>query len=79
MESEDLVGRLRDYMAVESEFYHHKFMNKTRQLRDVDELHEIIDLLHANYLVQKQLFKELARHVSSEGYPLPSIAKLLGK
>ena len=54
-------------------------MNKTRQLRDVDELHEIIDLLHANYLVQKQLFKELARYVSSEGYPLPSIAKLLGK
>ena len=50
-------------MAVESEFYHHKFMNKTRQLRDADELHEIIDLLHANYLVQKQLFKELARYV----------------
>jgi len=79
MESEDLVGRLRNYMAVESEFYHHKFMNKTRQLRDADELHEIIDILHANYLVQKQLFKELARYVATEGYPLPSIAKLLGK
>lgn len=54
-------------------------MDKTKKLRDVDELHEIVDLIHANYLIQKQLFKELAKHMASEGYPLPPITKLLSK
>ena len=79
MASENLVRRLKDYMSMESEFYHLKFMDKTKKLRDVDELHEIVDLIHANYLIQKQLFKELAKHMASEGYPLPSITKLLSK
>jgi len=79
MESENLVRRLKDYMSMESELYHLKFIEKTKKLRDVDELHEIIDLIHANYLVQKQLFRELAKHMASEGYPLPSIKKLLTK
>jgi hypothetical protein len=79
MDSEELLGRLRDYMPVELEFYHLKFMNRTKNLKDVDDLYEIIDLLHANYLVQKEVFTRLVRHLHSEGCSFPSLDELMDK
>ena len=66
-------------MSVDTEFYHTKFMNKAKELRDVEELYEVLDLVHANYLIQKMLFKNLAHRVSSDGYELPPLHELFTK
>ena len=76
-DSDDLKKRLRDYMTVEQEFYHTHFMNRASKIDKVDDLVEILDLLHANYLVQKRLFSSLAREAARSGIELPSIAELL--
>ena len=76
-DSDYLKKRLRDYMTVEQEFYHTHFMNRASKIDKVDDLVEILDLLHANYLVQKRLFSSLAREAARSGIELPSIAELL--
>ena len=76
-DSDDLKKRLRDYMTVEQEFYHTHLMNRASKIDKVDDLVEILDLLHANYLVQKRLFSSLAREAARSGIELPSIAELL--
>ena len=76
-DSDDLKKRLRDYMTVEQEFYHTHFMSRASKIDKVDDLVEILDLLHANYLVQKRLFSSLAREAARSGIELPSIAELL--
>jgi len=78
MDSQDAVLRLRNYMSLESEFYHIKFMEKTKKLDDVQELHEVIDMIHANYLVHRQMFKGLARRAAEDGYELPPLREILG-
>ena len=79
MEGEELLQRLREYMTVEQEFYHHIFMSRARKLDKPEDLVEIIDLLHANYLVQKRLFTNLARAVADSDMELPALKDLLGK
>ncbi len=64
-------------MTMEQEFYHSQFMNRASKIEKVDDLVEILDLLHANYLVQKRLFSGLALEAARSGIELPSIAKLL--
>ncbi len=64
-------------MTMEQEFYHTHFMNRASKIDKVDDLVEILDLLHANYLVQKRLFSNLAREAARSGIELPSIAQLL--
>jgi hypothetical protein len=54
-------------------------MKKTKELVDVDELHEVIDMIHANYLVHRQLFKSLAKRAAEDGYELPPLREILGK
>jgi hypothetical protein len=77
MESDAVLQRLRQYMSMEQEFYHHKFMEKAKKIDDVDELVEIIDLLHSNYLIRQKLFTNLAHYVAEEGFELPCISVLL--
>jgi len=79
MEGEELLQRLREYMTVEQEFYHHIFMSRARKLDKSEDLVEIIDLLHANYLVQKRLFTNLARAVADSDMGLPALKDLLEK
>ena len=64
-------------MTMEQEFYHAYFMNRASKIDKVDDLVEILDLLHANYLVQKRLFSSLAREAARSGIELPTIAELL--
>ena len=77
MESEELLRQLRDYMTIEQEFYHHSFMSRARKIQKTEDFVEILDLLHANYLVQKRLFQNLARFVADSGAPLPPLGDLL--
>jgi hypothetical protein len=77
MDSDAVLQKLRHYMSMEQEFYHHRFMEKAKKIDDVDELVEIIDLLHSNYLIRSKLFINLAHRVAEEGYELPCIAELM--
>ena len=64
---------------MEQEFYHKKFMMKARMIDDIDELREILDLLHSNFLVRKNLFEALAKRVADDGYELPELSELIEK
>jgi hypothetical protein len=77
MESDDLLQRLRDYMTMEQEFYHQRFMSRARKIDKVEDFVEILDLLHSNYLVQKRLFHNLAKSVADSGVELPALGDLL--
>ena len=77
MESDDLLRQLREYMTIEQEFYHHRFMSRARKIEKVEDFVEILDLLHANYLVQKRLFQNLAKSVADSGVQLPRLSDLL--
>jgi len=77
MESEELLARLRSYMSIDQEFYHVKFMDKARKVKTKEDLIEIIDLLHSNYLVRVKLFSNLARRVAEDGYELPPLDELI--
>ena len=79
MESDDLLRRLREYMTIEQEFYHHRFMSRARKIEKAEDFVEILDLLHANYLVQKRLFTNLARAVADSEMDLPALKDLLEK
>ena len=79
MEPKDAVLRLRNYMPLESEIYHIKFMEKAKTLDDVDSLYEVLDMVHATYLVHKHLFKSLAKRASEDGYELPPLKEILSK
>ena len=77
MESDDLLRQLREYMTIEQEFYHHRVMSRARKIEKVEDFVEILDLLHANYLVQKRLFQNLAKSVADSGVELPRLSDLL--
>jgi len=64
-------------MTIEQEFYHHRFMSRARKIEKTEDFVEILDLLHANYLVQKRLFQNLARAVADSGVELPRLKDLL--
>lgn len=64
-------------MSLEQEFYHHKFMQKAKQVSDKDELLEILDLVHANYVIKSKLFSKLALTVTVNGFELPPLSELL--
>jgi len=79
MDGNDLVKRLSEYMTLEQQFYHHNFMSRAQKVDKKEDLVEILDLLHANFLVQKRLFKNLAKEVSDMGVDLPNLKTLLEK
>ena len=79
MGEEELLQRLREYMTIEQEFYHHRFMSRARKIDKAEDFVEILDLLHANYLVQKRLFHNLAKQMSDLGVELPKLKDLLDK
>ena len=64
-------------MSLHQEFYHVKFMEKARGVETKEELIEIIDLIHSNYLIRSKLFSNLARRISQEGYKLPTLSELM--
>ncbi len=52
-------------------------MSRARKIEKTEDFVEILDLLHANYLVQKRLFQNLARAVADSGVELPRLKDLL--
>ena len=54
-------------------------MSRARKIDKAEDFVEILDLLHANYLVQKRLFHNLAKQMSDLGVELPKLKDLLDK
>ena len=77
MDKESSLQKLRDYMGLEQEFLHLRFMEKAKKL-DKSELLEILELTHANYLVRGRLFTRLTHWCISNQVPLPCIEEFLG-
>lgn len=63
--------RLRSWMSLEQEFLHKRFLAQAEKL-DKKELVEILEILHANYLVRGSLFLRLSKWCQRQGYPLPT-------
>lgn len=57
-------------MSLEQEFLHKQFLAQAGKL-DKKELVEILEILHANYLIRGSLFLRLSRWCQRQGYPLP--------
>jgi hypothetical protein len=78
MDKKEVLSRLRDFMSLEQEFLHKSFMAQTPKL-DKSELIDILDLVHANYLVRGRLFTKLAHWCSEQDYPIPGLDELLSE
>ena len=77
MEADDVLEKLRGYMTLDQEFHHYDFMSRLKQIEDKDDLIQILDLSHSNYLIRTKLFTNLAQRLVRDGYELPSLADLL--
>jgi hypothetical protein len=64
------LERLRSWMSLEQEFLHKQFLAQANKL-DQKELIEILEIVHANYLVRGSLFLRLSKWCQRQGYPLP--------
>jgi hypothetical protein len=70
MDGVESLERLRSWMSLEQEFLHKRFLAQARKL-DKKELVEILEILHANYLIRGSLFLRLSKWCQRQGYPLP--------
>ena len=57
-------------MSLEQEFLHKQFLAQANKL-DRKELIEILEIVHANYLVRGSLFLRLSKWCQRQGHPLP--------
>jgi hypothetical protein len=70
MDGGQSLDRLRSWMSLEQEFLHKRFIAQARKL-DKTELLEILEIVHANYLVRGGLFLRLSKWCQRQGYALP--------
>lgn len=78
MDSDKLLERLKGYLTMEQEFHHQKVTNGCKKLGK-EELEEIIDIVHTNYLVKAGMFKRLVEHCVRRGYKLPPMSDLFNE
>jgi len=76
MDKKEILDKLRGFMSLEQEFLHKTFMTKTHTLGKA-ELIDVLDLVHANYLVRGRLFANLAHWCTEQDYPVPGLDELL--
>ena len=63
---------------MEQEFHHKRVMDGCHKL-DKEELSEIVDIVHTNYLVKTEMFRKLVGYCISKGYKLPPMSSLFDK
>ena len=62
-------------MSLEQEFLHKRFMAQAAKL-DREELLEILEIVHMNYLVRGGLFLRLSKWCQKQGYALPEAEEI---
>jgi hypothetical protein len=75
MDGVQSLKRLRSWMSLEQEFLHKRFIGQARKL-DREELLDILEIVHANYLVRGGLFLRLSKWCQQQGYPLPEAEEI---
>ena len=64
------------FLSVEGEFSHLKACEAAKKL-DKDELLDIFEVVHKQYLIRDNLFRKLLKFCTSNGLMLPDMAELL--
>jgi len=78
MNDKEILGAIRGYLTVEQEFQHKRVMDACNKLGK-EELSEIVDIVHTNYLVKTEMFKKLVAFCLAKGYELPAMSSLFTK
>ena len=78
MDSKNILERLQEYMTLEMKFTHARFTTQAEKL-DKEELLDILNIVHTNYLIRNGMFKKLIRHCIKEGVTLPPMSELWSK
>ena len=78
MDEKEILGAVQGYLTIEGEFQHKRVMDGCSAL-DKEELSEIVDIVHTNYLVKTEMFKKLVAFCISKGYELPAMTSLFEK
>ena len=75
MNDKEILGKVKGYLTVEQEFHHKRVMDACNKL-DKEEISEIVDIVHTNYLVKTEMFRKLVAFCISSGYKLPPMSSL---
>ena len=78
MDSDKILEKLQEFMTLEMKFAHTRFTTQAEKL-DKEQLLEILDIVHTNYLIRNGMFKKLVRHCIKEGVSLPPMSELWSK
>ena len=63
---------------MEQEFHHKRVLDSCKNL-EKEELAEIVDIVHTNYLVKTEMFRKLVGYCISKGFELPPMSSLFEK
>ena len=63
---------------MEQEFHHKRVLDSCKKL-EKEELAEIVDIVHTNYLVKTEMFRKLVSYCISKGFQLPPMSSLFEK
>lgn len=78
MDDKEILGAIQGYLTVEQEFQHKRVMDGCNKLGK-EELSEIVDIVHTNFLVKTEMFKKLVAFCIAKGYELPAMSSLFEK
>lgn len=72
------MAKVRSWMTLEQKFAHTSFCQQCAKV-DKEGILEVIELLHANYLIKDALFKKLVLWVLDQGLELPPLDQILSQ
>lgn len=75
MDADKILEKLQGYLSLEQKFLHQRFKAEAEKL-DKEQLVEIVDIVHSNYLIRNKMFKNLIKHCTKQGISLPPINEL---
>tara|TARA_B100000902_G_scaffold209811_1_gene199652 strand:+ start:1805 stop:2050 length:246 start_codon:yes stop_codon:yes gene_type:complete len=78
MDDKEILKAIHGYLTIEQEFQHKRVMDGCNKLGK-EELTEIVDIVHTNYLVKTEMFRKLVAYCIANGYNLPPMSTLFDK
>jgi hypothetical protein len=75
MDSKEILEKLQGYMSLEMSFTHTRFKTQAEKL-DKEELLDILNIVHTNYLIRNGMFKKLVKLCIEKGVSLPPMSEL---
>jgi hypothetical protein len=78
MDDKEILESVQGYLTMEQEFHHKRVLDSCKKL-EKEELAEIVDIVHTNYLVKTEMFRKLVSYCISKGFQLPPMSSLFEK